>query len=188
MSKIILFNLITLDGFFAGPGGEIDWHNVDEEFNQFAIQQTGAAGGLIFGRLTYQMMAGYWPTPQAQQDDPVVTDIMNRIPKFVFSRTLTAVTWNNTRLVNWPAGDAIRDLKQQPGADLFIFGSANLAASLMRENLIDEYRLLVNPVVLGRGRPMFEDLRSPLALRLQETRAFRNGNVLLVYQPDHQEA
>jgi dihydrofolate reductase len=184
MSKIILFNLITLDGYFEGPNHDISWHNVDHEFNEFAIQQLGEAGGLIFGRVTYALMSAYWPTPLALEDDPIVAEKMNTIPKIVFSRTMAEVTWSNTRLVKGDAAGEILKLRQQTGKPLFIFGSANLAASLIPAGLIDEIRLMVNPVVLGRGRSMFEGVKERLNLKLLNNRAFRNGNVLLYYQPE----
>ena len=182
MRKVILFNLMTLDGFFAGPDGEIDWHNVDEEFNDFAIDQLSTADGLIFGRRTYELMASYWPTESAISDDPIVAEKMNSIPKIVFSRTLDQVDWNNTRLVKENAAEEVSKLKHQPGKDLFIFGSADLASTLTDLGLIDEYRIILNPVVLGSGRPLFQGVKDPLHLKLMKTRIFRNGNVLLYYE------
>ena len=184
MPKVILFNMMTLDGFFSGPNGEIDWHNVDEEFNEFAIDQLNSAGGLIFGRVTYQGMASYWPTPDGIKDDPIVAGKMNSITKMVVSRTLDKAEWNNTRLVKDGATAEIAKLKAQPGKDWFIFGSANLAASLTQNGLIDEYRVIVNPVILGSGVPLFSGLHEPLHLKLANSRTFRSGNVLLCYQPD----
>jgi dihydrofolate reductase len=184
MRKIILFNMITLDGFFAGPEGEIDWHTTDDEFNRFAIEQTSSAGGLIFGRVTYDLMASYWPTPEALNDDPDVTQIMNSMPKFVVSRTLDKAEWNNTRLIRTNPVQEITQLKQQDGRDLFVFGSANLAETLIQHDLIDEFRLLVAPVVLGSGRPLFHVTYQPLRLKLVRSRTFQNGNVLLTYQPN----
>jgi dihydrofolate reductase len=186
MRKIIVFNMVTLDGFVAGPSGDIDWHRVDEEFNQFAIAQLDAAGGLIFGRVTYELMAGYWPTPLALEDDPIVAHQMNILPKIVVSRTLERADWHNTRLIKANFATELKQLKQQSGSDLFVFGSANLVASLIREDLIDEYRILVNPVVLGSGQPLFQDFRPPLHLKLIRTETFQNGNVMLVYTPDRQ--
>lgn len=182
MRKIILFNMITLDGFFAGPQGEIDWHQVDEEFNRFAIEQTGAAGGLIFGRATYELMASYWPTSAALADDPQVAEIMNSKPKFVVSRTLKQPAWQNTRLISANLAEEMHQLKQQAGNDLFVFGSANLAAGLINHGLIDEFRLMVNPVLLGSGRPLFQNLSQPQSLKFISSRPFQNGNVLLTYQ------
>jgi dihydrofolate reductase len=187
MRKIILFNMVTLDGFFAGPDGEIDWHQTDDEFNRFAVEQTSAAGGLIFGRVTYDLMASYWPTPEALNDDPDVTQIMNSMPKFVVSRTLDKAEWNNTRLIRTNPVQEIAQLKQQQGRDLFIFGSANLAETLIQHDLIDEFRLMVAPVVLGSGRPLFHVTHQPLRLKLVRSRTFQNGNVLLTYQPNRDE-
>lgn len=185
MRKVVLFNMVTLDGFFAGPEGEIDWHNVDQEFNEFAIEQLNTASGLIFGRLTYQLMAGYWPTPAAKKDDPIVAEKMNHTPKYVFSRTLETADWENTRLVKGEAVAEIPNLKSQSGGELFIFGSANLASSLIQHGLIDEFRVMVNPVVLGSGRPLFENLEHRLSLTLLRTKAFASGNVLLYYRPSN---
>ncbi len=186
MRKVILFDMATLDGFFAGPNGEIDWHHVDEEFNEFAIAQLNAADGLLFGRATYQGMASYWPTDMARTNDPIVADKMNTLPKIVFSRTLERVEWNNTRLVKGNIAEEISKLKQQPGQDWLLFGSADLASTLTNLGLIDEYRVMVNPVVLGSGQPLFKGIQDKLYLKLVNTRVFRSGNVLLCYQLDTQ--
>jgi dihydrofolate reductase len=187
MRKLIMFNAVTIDGFFAGPNGEIDWHNVDAEFNDFAIAQLDATDGLIFGRVTYQLMAGYWPTPAAIGDDPIVAGKMNALPKFVCSRTLDKADWNNTRLLKANAVGEIATLKQQPGRDLFLFGSANLASSLTPLGLIDEYRIMVMPVVLGSGKPLFENVRERMRFKLANSKTFRSGNVLLYYHPDRKQ-
>ncbi|MEP7200489.1 MAG: dihydrofolate reductase family protein [Chloroflexota bacterium] len=184
MRKVFLFNMVTLDGFFEGPNHEIDWHNTDEEFNEFAIQQLNELGTLLFGRVTYQLMESYWPTESARRDDPIVAEAMNTLPKVVFSRTLDSVEWNNSRLVKDNAAEAISKLKQQSGKDIAIFGSADLAASLIPTGVIDEYRLIVNPVVLGDGIPLFKRMKDRLTLKLVKTGTFRSGNVLLYYQPD----
>jgi dihydrofolate reductase len=181
MRKLILFNMVTLDGFFAGPNGEIDWHRVDDEFNEFAIAQLNNAGCLIFGRITYQLMAQYWPTAMALQDDPIVANLMNTIPKIAVSRSLQTADWNNTRLITTNLVAEMMALKQQPGRDLFVFGSANLASTLIHSGLIDEYRLIVNPVILGSGIPLFHGNDQPLQLNLLNVKPFRNGNVLLTY-------
>ena len=132
MRKLFTFNMVTLDGFFEGPNGEIDWHNADnQEFNDFAIEQMSSIDTILFGRRTYQMMASYWPTEIAVQSDPIVADLMNRFSKVVFSRTLETVDWNNTRLIHENAGQEIRTMKRQPGKDLAIFGSAELIYRLM---------------------------------------------------------
>jgi dihydrofolate reductase len=175
MRKIFLFNMVTLDGFFEGPNKEIDWHNVDEGFNGFAIEQLNATDILLFGRVTYELMASYWPTPTAMKNDPVVAERMNAISKIVFSRTLEKAEWNNTRLVKEDAASEIYK-------NIALFGSADLASSLLRSGLIDEYRIMVNPVVLGSGSSLFKGIHGKLDLRLLKMSAFKSGNVLLYYE------
>ncbi len=182
-SRVILFNMVSLDGYFAGPNGDISWHNVDAEFNEFAIAQLKTAGALIFGRVTYEMMASYWPAEAAIKDDPEVAGLMNSLPKIAVSRTLARAEWHNTRLIKTGVGDAIRELKQSAAGNLLVFGSANLATSLTRLGLIDEYRMMVNPVVLGAGSPLFAGITERFALKLLSARTFRSGNVLLTYEP-----
>lgn len=181
MRNLILFNVVTLDGYFEGPGADISWHSVDDEFNEFSSEQINAIDSILFGRITYTMMASYWPTPEARQDDPLIANLMNTRPKIVFSRTLKQAAWNNTRLVNGEAVDEVIHLKQQPGKDLILFGSANLAASLTSAGLIDVYRLMVSPLVLGSGVPLFQNVDRALHLKLNQSRVFKNGNVLLEY-------
>ena len=184
MRKAIMFNLITVDGFFEGVNKwDIGWHRVDEEFNQFAADQLNRAGGLIFGRVTYQGMASYWPTPNGVKDDPIIAGLMNSIPKYVFSRTLDKLEWSNSQLLKGDALSELKKLKEQPGKDLYIFGSANLSSTFTKNGLIDEYRLMVNPVVLGRGGPVFDGNTEPIKLELMDLKTFRNGNVLLYYRP-----
>jgi len=183
MRKVILFMMVTLDGFFEGPNQSLDWHNVDEEFNELAIKQLNELDTLFFGRVTYQGMANYWPTPMALEDDRIVANKMNSLAKVVFSTTLEKAEWNNTRLVKGHVAEEVTKLKQQPGKDIAIFGSSDLAVSLIHMGLLDEVRLMVNPVVLGAGKRLFEGLQDGLQLKLLETKAFRSGNVLLYYQP-----
>jgi dihydrofolate reductase len=187
MRKVIMFNLITLDGYFEGPNKwDIGWHRVDDEFNEFSTEQLENAGGLIFGRVTYEGMASYWPTPTALQDDPIVARKMNSILKYVFSKTLDSVEWSNSLLIK---GDAVQELtriKNEAGKDLLVFGSANLSQTFTINNLIDEYRLIVNPVVLGKGGPLFIDNGNMLKFKLLDKKVFHNGNVLLSYQREVQ--
>ena len=183
MRKVIMFNLITLDGYFEGLNKDITWHQVDDEFNEFAIEQLSKSDGLIFGRVTYQLMAAYWPTPMAVENDPIVAGKMNSLPKFVFSKTLVKADWNNTQLIKGDAIEELKKLKQQPGKDLFIFGSAILSLTFTKNGLIDEYRIIINPIVLGAGNPLFKGKGKVLKMKLLNTRSFRNGNVLLYYQP-----
>ncbi len=183
MRKLVVFNLVTLDGYFAGQGGDISWHNVDAEFNEFAIKMVSKGNTLLFGRVTYELMASYWPTPEAIKNDPVVAEGMNRLPKIVFSRTLDKVDWNNTKLVKGDMLAEMREMKQQCGKDMAVLGSGSIVSQLARQGLIDEYQIMVNPVVIGKGRTMFEGIKNKIALKLTNTRTFGNGNVLLCYEP-----
>lgn len=183
MRKIFVSEMVSVDGFFAGPGGEIDWHNVDAEFNEYAGEMLDSVDLLMFGRVTYELMAGYWPGPEGLRDDPLIAARMNALPKLVFSRTLDRVAWENARLApDVPAGE-MRELKKRPGKDIAILGSGTIVSRFAQMGLIDEYRLMVNPVVLGEGKPLIRGLGQRLPLRLLRTRTFGNGNVLLCYGP-----
>ncbi len=183
MRRVLFFMLVSVDGYFEGEGQDISWHNVDEEFNEFAIAQLREADMLLFGRVTYEMMAGYWPTPQARESDPVVAGLMNDTPKIVFSRTLSEAGWENSRLVKENLAVEVTKLKQQPGKDMLIFGSSDLAVTLLEHGLVDECRIMINPVVLGRGKSLFHGINDKLRLKLLRSRTFHSGNVLLYYQP-----
>ncbi len=180
MANLITFNLVTLDGFFEGPDHSIDWHNVDDEFNAFAAEQLDRLGGLMFGRVTYELMASYWPTESS--DDPVA-ERMNALPKYVASRTLRSVDWQNSRLLGPDLAGEIRRLKQSADGDIGIFGSGKLIAALMPLGLIDVHGVMVNPVILGRGTPLFQDVEERSDLTLIDARPFASGNVLLRYRP-----
>jgi dihydrofolate reductase len=141
-------------------------------------------GAILFGRVTYEGMASYWPTPAAQSNDPEVANLMNTLPKVVFSTPLQEAEWNNTRLIKDNVAEEILKMKQEPGNDLAVFGSANLLSSLLRMKLVDEHRVMVNPVLIGSGTPLFKNIAQKVNLKLVKTRAFKSGNVLLYYQPD----
>lgn len=184
MRKLIAFDSISLDGFFTDARGDMSWAHAgsdDPEFAAFVAGNAGSGGELLFGRLTYQMMASYWPSPAALANAPEVARGMNAVPKVVFSRTLPRAEWQNTRLVKDDLVGAVRQLKAGEGADLVILGSGTIIAQLTEARLIDEYRLVVCPVVVGAGRTIFGGNR--LGLRLTHSRAFKNGKVLLHYQP-----
>lgn len=184
---LFAFDMVTLDGFFEGPGQDISWHNVDAEFNDFAIAQLDEIGGLLFGRVTYEGMAAYWPTPASSRDAPEVARRMNDLPKLVYSQTLPAADWSNSRLVRNDLPGAIAALAAETGRDLAVFGSARLTARLLELDLLDELRIMVNPVLLGAGRPLFGDVHGRAQLRLLEARPFRSGNVLLRYATEAAE-
>jgi len=182
MRKVIMWNLVTLDGYFEGPKPwDIVWHEIvwGDELERLSIEQANDAGMLLFGRVTYEGMASYWPSQKGE-----IADFMNAIPKVVFSRTLERADWKNTKLVRWKAEEEVPKLKQQPGKDLFIFGSANLCSTLTRHGLIDEYRLGLVPVVLGRGNPLFKSSEDRIRLQLVEARPLKSGCVILRYRPE----
>lgn len=178
MRKLIMFNMTSLDGFFEAPGHDITWHTVDDEFNDFAIQQIGQADTILFGRKTYDLMVSYWPTKDALENDPAVAGAMNSKAKIVVSTTLKEATWNNTKLIGRDAEAELRRMKQMPGGDMIIFGSATLCSSLIKSGLMDELRIMISPIVLVQGTPLFRDI---VKLRLTDSRRFRNGNVLMTY-------
>lgn len=177
--------MLSLDGYFEGPSGELDWHNVDQEFGEFSVSQLQNADCLIFGRKTYEMMESYWTTAGARKNDPVTTAFMNDLPKVVFSKKLNKTAWTNTRLCDGKVEEVINTLKasdRNPGKDLLLFGSADLATSLIERGLIDEFRIIINPVVLGGGVPFFRSGAGP-GMKLTGSRIFKSGNVLLCYEP-----
>lgn len=182
MRKITFQMMVSLDGFFEGPKGELDWHKVDGEFNDHAIGFLSTLDTLLFGRKTYELMAGYWPTSAAVEDDPIVAGHMNRLSKVVFSRTLKSADWANTRV----AQDAVAEvtkLKQQPGKDMAIFGSSDVALGLMPHGLIDECSIFVNPSAIGSGKRLFEGLNGRLNFKFIRAKTFRSGLVALTYEP-----
>jgi dihydrofolate reductase len=184
MRKLIVFNQVTLDGYFADKNGDMSWaHKQDAEWNAFVEGNAKGGGALLFGRITYELMIRYWPTPQATKNAPLVAERMNNLPKVVFSRTLDQVAWNNTKLVKNGMAAEIRKMKNEPGEHMAIFGSGSIVSQLAQEGLIDEYQIVVNPIVLGKGRTMFDGIKEKLPLKLTNTRTFGNGNVLLCYEP-----
>jgi dihydrofolate reductase len=184
MRKLMVFNLVSLDGFIADSRGDMSWaHKQDEEWNSFVSGNASGEGVLVFGRKTYDLMASYWPTPMASKNSPVVAKRMNELQKIVFSRTIKNVTWSNTTLLKGDPADEVKRLKQQAGADLVILGSASIVAQLCDARLIDEYQIGMNPIILGGGKSMFAGAKEKLSLKLSSSRTFQNGNVFLRYQP-----
>jgi dihydrofolate reductase len=184
MRKLVVFNQVTLDGYIADINGDMSWaHKQDAEWNTFVQENASGGGELLFGRITYELMTSYWPTPYAMQNDPIVAERMNNLPKVVFSRTLDKASWNNTKLVKGDMAAEIRKMKKEPGENMVIFGSGSIVSQLAQEGLIDEFQIVVNPVALGKGRTMFDGIKEKLTLKLTKTRTFGNGNVLLCYEP-----
>lgn len=182
MRKIIVQEMLTVDGFFAGANGEIDWHVVDGEFNEVAIRFLDTVDTLIFGRVTYDLMAGYWPKPDALKDDPTVAGKMNALAKIVFSKTVEKPEWNNTTMRGSIDAEEIAKMKLLPGKDMAIFGSGMIVAQLTRLGLIDEYRFITNPVILGKGKTLFASAPDRHTLKLLQTKVFASGNVLACYE------
>jgi dihydrofolate reductase len=182
MRKMYLFMMLSLDGFFEGKGHDINWHNVDAEFGEFADKQLDESSTLVFGRRTYQMMADFWPTDFAIKNVSETASRMNALPKIVFSRTLEKVEWNNTELHSSNVVTVIQNVKKIPGKDIAVFGSSDLCLTLIKDGLIDEIRIMVNPVVLGHGTPLFSGINGPLKLELTKEHTFKSGNVLLTYK------
>jgi dihydrofolate reductase len=186
MSKLVVFNSISLDGYFTDANGDMSWaHNPkkDAEWDAFIAGNASGSGTLVFGRKTYDLMASFWPTPMGLQSYPEVAAGMNAAKKIVFSRTLGSASWNNTRVVSSDLVGEIRKLKSEPGHVLAILGSGSLVAQLTEERLIDEYQVAVAPVVIGSGRTMFDGLKQKLSLTRTKSKAFSNGNVLMHYEP-----
>jgi dihydrofolate reductase len=182
--KLIYSMMVSLDGFVETPDHDLDWVIVDEELHKFVNDQQEAIGAYLNGRRMYELMAEYWPTADADPSNPAViiefSQIWKKMPKVVFSKTLDKVEWN-ARLVKGNFAEEVKKLKAQPGKNLSV-GGAHLAAACVRLGLVDEYQLFVNPIILGKGTPMFPSLDDKIDLELVETRTFGSGVVLLRYQ------
>jgi dihydrofolate reductase len=184
MPRLIMFNSVSLDGYFTSASGDMSWaHRYDPEWSAFVSGNASGDAALVFGRKTYDLMASYWPTPQAMENNPVVAEAMNKLPKIVFSKTLDKAAWSNTKLVKGDLATEVRRMKREPGQDLVILGSGSIVSQLSEDGLIDEYQIVLVPVALGGGRTLFQGLKKKLDLKLMKTRAFGNGNVVLWYEP-----
>lgn len=188
MRKVKLQIQMTLDGFVSGPNGELDWMvwKWDDVLKNYAQQLTSSSDSFMVGRHTGEGMAVYWPTvasnPESENDDIVFAQWMNRVPKTVFSKTLTSIGWNNAKV----ASDIVEEvslLKQQPGKDILLYGGAGIVSSFIKQGLIDEYHLFVNPVAIGFGKTIFTDMKDMLNLRLIKATTSSVGIVVLFYQP-----
>jgi len=178
MRKLILWDMVTLNGLSEGPDHDISWFVFEDELENYIRETQAAADTLLFGRVTYEMMATYWPSAEGW-----IADFMNGVEKVVFSRTLSKAEWNNTRLVKDDVAGKVAKLKKASGNDIFVFGSADFSATLIKEGLVDEYRIGINPVVLGRGVPLFKEGMDRVDLTLLEARPLKSGVVILHYAP-----
>jgi dihydrofolate reductase len=187
MRKLLVSNLISLDGYLAAPDGDLSWFAAGPDFFAYVNRMMPTLGMLLFGRVTYQMMAAYWPDPANSEDnDRLVTHAMNQLPKLVASRTLKQAAWgrwDNASVTADPV-QKVRELKAEAGKDLMIFGSGGLVSTLAEAGLIDEYRLMMNPIILGQGIPMFRGLRQRVPLQLLASETFDKKMVMLSYRPE----
>jgi dihydrofolate reductase len=184
MRRVVAFEQVSLDGFFVDASGDMRWaKKQDPEWNAFTASNASGGGVMLFGRITYQLMESFWPTPAAMEMAPEVAKAMNDMQKVVFSRTLERTSWKNTRLVKGDIVAETRRMKLQPGPGLVILGSGSIVSQFAQAGLIDEYQIVVNPIVLGKGRTLFEGVHERFALKRITARPFENGNVVLSYEP-----
>ena len=179
MRRLVVWNLMTLDGYFEGRNPwDLGFHETvwGDELEAFSLEQGKEIGTLLFGRRTYEGMAGYW-----SQETGAIADMMNSIDKAVATRTLDEATWNNTRLLKGEAAEAVRALKAEEGKDVYVFGSADLLDSLLKAGLVDEYRICVAPVVLGGGNPLFKPQDQQVKMHLESAHPLKIGGVILTY-------
>ncbi len=182
MRRLVTDNLLSLDGYSSGPNDEIDWFGFDEESLEWSRNLLRGAGSIVMGRRTYELFLQYWPTAQARQDEPTIAGLLTELPKLVFSRTLTVSNWENTRFVPRPVAEVIREEKNGSGGHILFLGSASLLAALWKEHLVDELHIRIQPIVLGKGRPLFPVVEARQSLALKESRMFKSGVAALRYQ------
>ena len=183
MRRIVVWNLMSLDGFFEGAEKwALDFHMTSwgEELEAFSLKQAEDVGALLFGRVTYEGMAAYWTKASGP-----IADFMNGVEKVVVSRTLREASWNNSRLLEGELPDALERLRREPGKDIYVFGSADLVATLLEHGMVDEYRLCLAPVVLGRGTPLFKPSDRTLNMKLTKAMPLKTGAVILTYEPQY---
>lgn len=189
MRKLIVSNLVTLDGFFEGPKQEQDWFTVNEELFDYLKNLLDSVSTILFGRITYEQLAGYWPTPAAEEQDPTIIHKMNSLSKIVFSKTLSSVGWNNSILIKENITEEIQKLKESSEPwekDMVIFGSGSIVSAFTEAKLIDEYRLILNPVLIGNGNSLFKTISTKQNLDLIRTKTLSNGVIILYYHPKKQ--
>lgn len=178
MRNLILWDMISLDGHFSGPDGGLDWFAVDEDLEKYIQDVNSSVGTVLFGRATYEGMRDFWSSQEGE-----IAEFMTAVPKVVFSTTLASADWDNSTLVRDDVPEEIARLKRQPGKDIFVFGSADLSATLIEHGLVDEYRIGINPILLGSGVPFFKGRTERLPLTLVDLRQFGSGVVILHYRP-----
>lgn len=183
MRKLNIFNFLSLNGFYKNAQGDISWHKHGQEEGEYSVDMLQEDHILLFGRITYQMMESYWPTPFALTNDPIVAKGMNEAEKIVFSSTLINANWNNTTIIKNNMVEEVKKLKNTPGKNLTLLGSGQVLTQLATHGLIDEYQLMIDPIAIGNGIPIFNGLKQQLALKLTDSKVFKSGTVLLTYRP-----
>lgn len=179
MGKIMVFNNLSLDGFFADAKGGVHWAlGADPELTRYVQRHRKPVSCYLFGRKTFEMFAAFWPSPAGRAASPYYAKLLTETPKLVFSRRLKRPTWANTTVRARPDAKTLRSLRARKG-DCLIFGSGSLVRDLLRRGELDELQIVLNPVILGKGKPLFSPLPGPLGMKLLETRPFKNGTVLL---------
>lgn len=164
MRKLSVFNFISLNGCYKGPNEDISWHKHGKEENEFAEEDISSDNILLFGRVTYEMMAGYWPTDEAIKNEPELAEGMNKSEKIVFSKTLNEANWNNTRIISSNIIDEIKKIKLTPGKDMTLLGSGKILTQFAEAGLIDNFQIMVDPVVISNGTSIFADIKNNLNL------------------------
>lgn len=186
MARLKIFESVTANGFFSDAAGGVDWayaHSGDPEFQRFVADNASGDATLLFGRITYEMMASYWPTPEAEQQQPAVAKKMNAAQKIVLSRSMKKAAWANTSIISGDVREVIGALKQSARQDIVVLGSGDVCAQLLGAGLVDDLEVVVKPVVLGDGRTLFGGATRNVELELLSQRAFKDGNLVLRYAP-----
>ena len=182
MSKLTVFNFITLNGFYKDASNDISWHSHGEEEGGFSAEMLQQNNILLFGRITYEMMSSFWPTEMALASMPEVAKGMNAAEKIVFSKTLQKANWNNSTIVTGDIIDKVRALKKNSKKDLTILGSGSIVTQFSDAGLIDTYQIMIDPTAIGKGTPLFHNIKQDLHLTLTKTKVFKSGSVLLCYE------
>jgi len=184
MAKLSVFNFVSLDGYYKDINNKTDWHtHGGEEEGKFSADSAQSGSILIFGRVTYDMMAGFWPSPMAHEMFPEVADGMNKSEKIVFSKKMKKADWSNTKVVSGDIADEIKKLKKSAKNDMTILGSGSIVTQLAEAGLIDTYMFMVDPIAIGNGTSIFKGMKRQLNLKLISSRAFKSGAVLNTYEP-----
>ena len=190
MGKLSVYNFVSLNGYFKGPNEDVSWahQQASKEQNDFAAENAQSGEILLFGRKTYEMMAGFWPTDEARKNAPGIADGMNKAEKIVFSKTLSEAKWKNTRIMKGNLEEEVKKLKEISAKNITILGSGSIVNQLAEKGLIDVFMIMVHPIAISNGTPFLKDISKNIQLELTKTKSFPNGPVLLCYQPVQQNS